>query len=53
MLEVVQKGNNLLKKLQSVFSFDESAIQLINKPGKFVAKKEAKYIYFLTPREKG
>jgi hypothetical protein len=41
MLEAVLKENNLPNKPQSIFNVDESGIQLINKPGKVLAKKWA------------
>jgi hypothetical protein len=38
VLEAVLKENSLLKEPQSIFNIDESGIQLINKPGKFIRK---------------
>jgi hypothetical protein len=52
MLEAVLKENSLLNMPQSIFNYDESGIQLINKPGKFVAKEGAKDEHVLTPRER-
>jgi hypothetical protein len=34
MLGAVLKEKNLLNKPESIFSFHESSVQLINKPGK-------------------
>jgi hypothetical protein len=53
MLEAVLKVNNLPNKPQSIFNVDESDIQLINKPGKVLAKKGVKHMHVLTPRKRG
>jgi hypothetical protein len=53
MLEAVLKENHLPNKPQSIFNVDESGIQLINKPGKALAKKGAEDLHVLTPRERG
>jgi hypothetical protein len=51
-LERVMKEDNLSTKHQSMFSADKSGIQLLNNPTKFIAKKRAKYMNVVGPREK-
>jgi hypothetical protein len=36
-----------------LFNVEKCGIQLINKPGKVLAKKEAEDMHVLTPRERG
>jgi hypothetical protein len=52
MLEAVLKENKLPNKPQSILNVDKSGIQLINKPGKVLAKKGAKDMHVLTSRER-
>lgn len=52
ILEAVTKENILLNKPQNIFNVNESSIQLIKEPGKVEAKKGAKYVHVLIPRER-
>lgn len=53
LLTSVLIENDLINKPSNIFNMDEMGIQMINKPGKVVAKKGLKDVHVLTSKERG